>query len=132
MKVNLDYATIVQKYIELRAECKRIEQEANKKIAELKQQMNTIELWLTAKADADGLKTIPTPYGTAYWSTHYSCTVASPADFMNYVREHEAWNLLEVRASKLGVKAYIDEVGEIPAGVNFGARRVFNLRENKD
>ena len=93
--------------------------------------MVDIENWFAIKAEEDGLKTIPTPLGTAYWSTHYSASVAEQSVFKDYVFSHpEERDLIEARASKLAVKSYIDAHGAPPPGVNFGAIKVFNLRVN--
>lgn len=127
----MDYETAVDKYLSLRKDIEEVEREAKVKVAELKQKMALLETWVTLKADEEGLKTVPTRGGTAYWSTHHSCSVAEPSVFFDYVRDNQAWDLIEKRASKLAVKAYIDEGGMPPPGVNFSSYRVFNVRETK-
>ena len=82
-----------------------------------------------AKAQEDGLDTIKTPSGTGYWSTHHTATVGSREEFFRFCAEHNAWDMVESRASKTGVKSYIEANGAPPPGVNFSSSRVFNLRK---
>lgn len=130
--LNLDFDTVITKYVELRAKCEEIDRDAKRRIAEIKKSMGLLEAWVTERADEEGLKTVPAKAGTAYWSTHYTCSAAEPAVFFDYVKSHEAWELLEKRASKTAVKAFIDEQGSPPPGINFSAYRAFNVRENKE
>jgi len=37
--------------------------------------------------------------------------------------------MVEARASKLGVKSFIESNGAPPPGINFSSTRVFNLRK---
>lgn len=97
--------------------------------APLTERLLALENWITAKAQEDGLETIKTPLGTGYWSTHSTATVASREELFTYCKEHDAWDLVESRASKSGVKSYIEANGAPPPGVNFSSTRVFNLRK---
>jgi hypothetical protein len=92
--------------------------------------MITLENWFTAKAQEDGLSTIKTNAGTAYWSTHHSATVGSREDLFNFCKDNNAWDLLEARASKTAVRSYIEASGEPPPGVNFKSVSVFNFRKS--
>lgn len=128
MAVTLDKA--MSKYLELRKDVERIEAARKAEVAHLKQQMGDIEAWITAKAQEEGLETVKCKgIGTAYWSTHSSCTVAAKDVFFSFVKEHDAFDLLEARASKTAVKSFIDAHNEAPPGINFSQVRVFNLRE---
>ena len=122
------YDDAVKEYITLRDAVDAIENEAKRKKAELRAIMARIEAQITEHAQADGLVTVPTNHGTAYWSTHYTCTCASRDELFDYVRQHEAWDLLESRPSKSAVKSLVEATGEPPPGVNFSAYRVLNIR----
>ena len=128
--MNFDRAT--QLYSELRNEIADIEREAKVKSAELKTKMLALENWITLAADEQGLKNVPTPHGTAYWSVHNSASVASRDAFMDFVRDNEAWDLLEPRASKTAAKSFVEGHGEPPPGVTYSTVRVFNLRTTKE
>jgi hypothetical protein len=116
--------------VELRSEVDRINKEAKKKVSELNKIMLDVENWFTLKAQEEGLTNIPTPHGTAYWSTVASASVAEPATFKQFVIDNQQWDLIETRAAKLAVKSYVEGHGVPPPGVNFSSIKVFNLRAN--
>lgn len=124
----MNFETAAAKYVELRDKIDELDRQHKDAKAELKAKMVLLENWFTAKATEEGLNDIKTDFGTAYWSTHHSATVASREDFFNFCREHEAWDLLEARASKTAVKSFIEAEGAPPPGVNFNSVSVFNFR----
>ena len=124
----MDYQTAIKQHMALRSQIEAVNQRAKEEVAELKKKQMMLEQWITERAKQDGLENIKTQNGTAYWSTHYTCSVAEPDSFFEFVKSEEAWDLLEKRASKSAVKAYIDEQGETPPGVNFGSYKAFNVR----
>jgi hypothetical protein len=126
----MNYEQAAAKHVEIEGEITRINNEAKKKVASLNKILADIENWFALKAQEEGLKSIPTPVGTVYWSTHYSATVANPTAFKTFVIEKGLYDLMETKASKTAVKSYIEGHGEAPPGVNFSSRKVFNLREN--
>ena len=128
----MDYDKAISTYLQLRADVEAIQAKAKADAAEKKEQMVMLENWITMKADKEKLKNIPTPHGTAYWSTHHRCSVANPEEFMNFVIGNQRWDLMEKRASKIAVKIEIDEAGSPPPGVNFSSIRVFNVKRNHD
>lgn len=129
---GITFESAAKKYLELRAEVERIEAEAKKQTAAIKLIMADVEGWITLKAQEEGLTNIPTPYGTAYWSTHHTASVANPDAFRSHVIANGLWDLMETRASKTAVKGYIEAHGEPPPGINFSSIQVFNLRKNKE
>jgi len=130
----MTYEQAAAKYVELRNEIARINNAAKREVAELNKMMVDIENWFAIKAEEDGLKTVPTTAGTAYWSVHSSASVAAPAVFKDYVfSSPEYHDLIEVRASKTAIKSYVEAHGAPPPGVNFSSIKVFNLRaSNKE
>jgi hypothetical protein len=125
--VNYDIAT--ERYLKVRGEIEALEREHKAAKAKLTEKLVVLENWITAKAQEDGLETVKTPSGTGYWSTHHTATVGSREEFFNFCKEHDAWDMVESRASKTGVKSYIEANGAPPPGVNFSSTRVFNLRK---
>lgn len=127
----MNYEIAAERYAETRAKIQQMEKEHKAAVAKLKDKLKTIEDWFTAKAQEDGLETIKTPVGTAYWSTHHSATVASREDFFNFCKDNDMWDLVESRASKTGVRSYIEGHGETPPGINYSSVSVFNFRKNQ-
>ncbi len=126
----MNFETAASKYVDLRRQVEELERKHKEEKAEIKQKMVLLENWFTAKATEEGLKDIKTDYGTIYWSTHNSATVASREDFFSFCKENDAWDLLESRASKTAVKSYVEAEGTPPPGVNYNTVSVFNFRVN--
>ena len=125
------YDEVAAKFLETRRAIEALELETKKKLAPMKEALALMEAWFTAKAQAEGLDNIKTPHGTVYWSTHHSATVANPELFMAYVKEHDAFQLLENRVSKTATKEFVASTGAPPPGVNYAAVRAMNFREGK-
>jgi hypothetical protein len=125
----MNYDIAAEKYIQVRKEIDDLEREHKLAKAKLTEKLIALENWMTAKAAEDGLETVKTPHGTAYWSTHHTATVGSREEFFNFCKEHDAWDMVESRASKTGVKSYIEANGAPPPGVNFSSAKVFNMRK---
>ena len=127
----MNYEEAAARYITVRREIDEIDRDYKERKAKAKEKLIILENWFTAKAQEDGLSSIKTQVGTAYWSTHHSATVASREDLFSFCKENDAWDLLEARASKTAVKSYIESTGEPPPGVNFSSVNVFNFRKSK-
>lgn len=125
----MNYELAAEKYIAIRKEVERIEREAKVAVAELKKTALDLENWISLQAQTDGLKTINTRVGTAYWATHNTASVASREALFAYCKENDAWDLIESRASKTAVKSFIEGNGAPPPGVNFSSVQVFNFRK---
>lgn len=132
-KKEITLHTAIAKYLELRNQVDEIEAETKSRVAGIKDKMNTLEAWITAKAQEQGLDSIPVRgVGTAMWTTHYSATVAARDVLFDYVKEHNAFDLLENRVNKTAVRAFIDEYGEPPPGVNFSSMKTFSVRKARN
>ena len=125
----MNYDIAAEKYLQVRNQIDSLEREHKTAKAALTEKLVALENWMTAKAQEDGLETVKTPHGTAYWSTHHTATVGSREEFFNFCKEHDAWDMVESRASKTGVKSYIEAHGAPPPGVNFSSAKVFNMRK---
>lgn len=125
----MNYDIAAEKYLQVRKEIDDLERAHKTAKAVLTEKLIALENWMTAKAQEDGLETVKTPHGTAYWSTHHTATVGSREEFFNFCKEHDAWDMVESRASKTGVKSYIEANGAPPPGVNFSSAKVFNMRK---
>lgn len=130
----MNYELAAERYLAVRKGIDDLERAHKAEKAKLMEKLVAIENWFTAKAQEDGLESIKTSLGTGYWSTHHTATVASREDFFAYCKASDTWDMVEARASKTGVKSFIEEHGEPPPGVNFSSTKVFNFRkaQNKE
>lgn len=126
----MDYENCAMLFQKTKAEVTAIEAETKAKLAPLQEKMRLLLEWMETKAREEGLKNVPTKYGTGFWATHTSASVAEPGIFRDFVIENKLWDLIETRASKVAVKSYIDANKEPPPGVNYKQVAVFNIRAN--
>jgi len=120
---------VIGAYVTLRSKKERINADAKAAVKKLDDQMAKLEAWLQTKMNADGSNSISTDLGTAYKSTTEKASVADMDSFLEYVRENDAWHLLEKRVSTVGVRAMLDEKLPLPAGVNWYTGTAIHVRK---
>lgn len=119
---------VVAGYIALRQQKKAIERDAKEKTDALDAKMGKIEAWLLAQANQQGVTSFKTNHGTAFVTTTDFANVSNWDAMLEFVKEREAFDLLERRVSKTAVRGYIDADGRVPAGVNYGTKLSVNVR----
>jgi hypothetical protein len=124
MKVN----DIVERYIALRDKKSAIKKEYDDKVANIEKLMEKVEGVLLKHFEETGAESVKTAVGTAYKSKRTSATVADWDSFLAHVQKHEAWELLEHRASKKAVEEYKSAHEEVPPGINWSSEIVVNIR----
>lgn len=129
MTEPLTVDTVVDAYIKLRTRKGQVKKQADEEIGKLDQQMNLMESWLMQQADAQGVTSFRTPSGTAYVQTVDFASVADWDAVLQYVRNNNAYDLLEKRVSKMAVKQYLEATNQVPAGVNYSSRLEVNVRK---
>lgn len=121
---------IVETYIELRDRKAQMEAAHKAALAPINQAMLEAEMHLLTEMDKLGTEAFKTPAGTAYKSTRTSATVADWDSFIDFVRNHALWNMLERRVSKSAVDEYAEEKNDLPPGVNYRREVTVNIRRN--
>lgn len=119
---------VIATYIKLRGMKEAIEKDVSKQVAEIKAKMLKLEAWIQAKSDETGVKSFKTDAGTAFLATSDYASVADWDQVMNFVKAHDAWDMLTKGVSKKIVREYIDANGAVPSGVNFGSKVSVNVR----
>ena len=112
-------------YISSDDEVSRIEREL---IAPLKKRMADIKSLLSVKLAGDGEESSKCPHGTAYFSETDFASVADPSAFFEFVQANEAWDLMEKRAAKIAIRAFIEEKKVAVPGVNYGTKKDLHIR----
>lgn len=121
----MNAADVVQMYVALRDEKAALE--AQKK--EVQAKMDLLEVKLLAAFDKMGIDSVRTPFGTAYVTTRSSASVADKEVFMEYIKEHGEWALLETRCSKTAVEQFKEmHDNNLPPGVSWSQEVVVNVR----
>jgi hypothetical protein len=120
---------VVETYLRLRRKKEAIENETKEKVADLKTKMTKLESWLMQKADDDGVTSFKTPAGTAFVTTTDFANVADWDAVLTFIKENDAFDMLEKRVSKTAVRAHMDETGDVPPGITYGSKIGINVRK---
>ena len=120
----------VSLYIQMRDKKAQMKADFEASIAPLNEKMEKLEAKLLDVFNKTGMDSVKTEHGTAYTTTRTTASVADRDTFMEYVKEHEEWSLLEVRASKTAVEQFKAVHDDIPPGVSIREERVVNIRRS--
>jgi len=124
----LEIGEIVAKYIKARDVRDKLNNEHKARVAPLNAAMEKMEGVLLAHFNASGMDSAGCPAGTAYRSTKTSATVEDFDAFLGFVQEHEAWHMLEKRASKTAVEEYVASAKDLPPGIKYSSIASINVR----
>jgi hypothetical protein len=69
-----------------------------------------------------------TQYGTVTAVTHDSMSCKDANLFINYVRENDAYELVDRRPNKTACKEYLKANGQLPPGVKMNSKQDVNVR----
>lgn len=120
----------VSLYIKLRDEKAQLKAEFDAQVAPLQEKMDKLEAKLLEVLEKTGMDSVKTEFGTAYKTVRSTASIADRSAFMDFIKSHEEWGLLEVRVSKAGVEQYRSANDDIPPGVNLREERVVNIRRS--
>jgi hypothetical protein len=127
MTVTVD--SVIKKYMKLREEKTAVEAEIKERVDKIKADMAKLEAFLKAKMDADGLTSFKSEHGTAFLTTTDFANVEDWDAVLRFIREEEAYDMLEKRVSKTAVRGYIDANKEVPPGIRYGTKLDVNIRK---
>lgn len=125
---QLQVDELTKKYMRLREIKSQYDKEHKEKVAKVKEAMDRIEVLFLQFFEQTGQSSAKTDFGTPYISVRESYSVADRDTFLSWVRENEAWEMLESRVGKSAVEAYKEEHDELPPGINYSAERKVNVR----
>ena len=97
MTVTVD--AVIKKYMKLREEKTAVEAEIKERVDKIKADMAKLEAFLKAKMDADGLTSFKSEHGTAFLTTTDFANVEDWDAVLRFIREEEAYDMLEDRKS---------------------------------
>jgi hypothetical protein len=126
-ELNVDQ--VISAYLRLRSQKEAVENAAKQEAQALKDKMAKLEAWLLAQANDQGVTSFKTKSGTAFVTTTDFANVADWDAVLSYIKDNDAFDMLERRVSKTAVRGYIDSRGMVPAGVNYGTKIEVNVRK---
>jgi hypothetical protein len=115
--------------MKLRYQKEAVEAGIKEEVATIKAKMEKLEAWIKEQADAQGVTSFKTKHGTAFLTTTDYANVADWDAVLDFIRENDAYDMLEKRISKMAVRGYIDLNKSVPAGVNYGTKLEVNIRK---
>jgi hypothetical protein len=127
MTVNID--DVVATYMKLRSQKDAIEAEVKDSVSVIKSKMEKLEAWIKDQADQQGVTSFKTKHGTAFLTTTDYAQVGDWDAVLNFIRDNEAFDMLEKRVSKIAVRGYIEHTKSVPPGVNYGTKLEVNIRK---
>lgn len=122
---------LVRTYIQVREKKSQLKAAYEEKAGELTTLQDKIEALLLIKFGELGVESIKTDEGTAYTSVQTRASVADWDTFWDFVKKHEAFDMVERRVSKAAVEQYKSANDDLPPGLNWSETRVVNFRRSK-
>ncbi len=120
---------VITAYIKLRTKKERLTAQYKADCEKLNADMEKMENWLHTTMAAHELNALPTDAGTAFKVTTEHASVSDMDALLTFIRENDAWHLLEKRVSKSGVKGYLDEELPLPPGVDWFTKQEIRVRK---
>jgi hypothetical protein len=114
----------------LKARKADLELEYKNKLQPIQTKIDQLENALLGLMQTTGCESFKTSEGTAYKSERVRISCADKGAFMDYIRQNDAYELLEVRPSKAAVEEYAAGTGIFPPGLNRTAELVVNVRKS--
>ena len=122
-------AAVVERYLELRDEKTKIQEETKKRLETVNARMTHIENALMGYMEKTGLDSLPTSAGTAYQSSRTRAKVVDWDQVTAYVAQHKAWHILARRLSDEAVRE-LAEAGTPVPGSELSTFRTVNIRRS--
>lgn len=125
---SINFAKWVRQFVEVRDRKAEFEEKVKEHRKEYLDVLSALEGQILAALDATGQESARTEFGTAtsLYTDSASCT--DPDAFVDFVRKHDAYELMERRASKVACRAFLEEHGELPPGVKLNTVRSVGVR----
>jgi hypothetical protein len=120
---------VIAAYVKMREKKSRMEAEVKAEVAKINERLMKLEGWLREKADEQGVTSFKTNHGTAFMTTVDFASVADWDAVLKFIKDNDAYDMLERRVSKTAVRGYIEANKSIPAGINYGTKLEVNVRK---
>jgi len=132
---TMDVGIMIDKYRRLRAKKEEIAEEQKKVMAQYNAALEYLEGMLLSVMNNMGVDKLSTSDhddkfgGTVYKTTTTHTSVLSWSACLSFIKDHEAWELLENRVNKSAVLSILEETGELVPGVRIVQRVNVNVRK---
>lgn len=110
---------VVERYVALRDRKAELKAAYEASVADITTAMDRLENAILESLNGQGVESVRTSFGTAMKIRSVSVTTADKTAFMDFVRQNEAWPLLEVRPAKAAIEEYRASNDDLPPGINY-------------
>jgi len=127
-RTRMDVDTMIDKYVKLRDKKKAMEDAFKLQVAPFTEAMDRLEGYMLETMNETGLSSMKSAHGTAYKSMRTSAKVVDWVATLSYIKENNAWDLLEARVSKLAAQQIIQDTKLPIPGVETSSEVCVNVR----
>jgi len=120
---------VIRTYVKLRDQKAAVEGEVKERVDQIKGKMAKLEAYLKEQMDAQGLTQFKSDHGTAFLTTTDFANVANWDEVLQFIKDTEAYDMLEKRISKTAVRGYMDQHKKVPPGITYGTKLDVNIRK---
>ena len=107
-------------YLSYRQKIADIETHAKQQVETLAATQDLIADEIKKRMDADGLQSIrPSSGGLIYWTTKTQVRKTDGLALLNFCKERDNFDLMQLTPLKTAVVAYVEETGAVPPGVDY-------------
>lgn len=125
---NMGADQVVSTYIKMRDAKKALEAEQKLALKPYEEGLAKLEARALAILSEQGADSLKTKFGTCYSTTRRSVRASDKEAFMDYVKSHDAFDLLDIRPNKTAVEDFVGEHGDLPPGVSSETMLAVNFR----
>lgn len=125
----MNIGDVIRTYAKLRDQKAAVEAEVKDRVDQIKGKMAKLEAYLKEQMDAQGLTSFKSDHGTAFLTTTDFANVANWDEVLQFIKDNEAYDMLEKRVSKLAVREYMDQNKRVPPGITYGTKLDVNIRK---
>lgn len=108
---------MIAKYHELKAYVEAEQGKVDEHLKPFKDAMRTLQTACGVTLQEQKLQNFKSGDGTAYLKHSDGIKVDSQADFLNFVRVNERWDMASIGLLVDPVREYLDKKGELPPGI---------------
>ena len=124
---------LIEAYLKIRDIRTEAKQEFESKDEEFAKQLKVLELELLDICKAQGADSIKTKAGTAIRSIKSKYWTGDWDSMYNFIRENDAFLLLEKRLHQTNMRQFLDENPDLkPAGLNIDSEYAVTVRRSKN
>lgn len=120
---------VILAYRQLREAKEKMKAKHSEELAPINDQMNKCQLWIHQQLQAQGLTNFKGKDGIAFLQTDTTVSVQDWDATFEWIKQNEAWAVLEKRVSKSVVTDYIEAHKEVPPGLSVKSEIVCHIRK---